>query len=421
MSLVQWLEAKNSRDLLTEAQKASAEFIKAKGFPQKREPTWKFSGLKTILESDYVAANAAAGLTHDQMKAIAAHLSSDFHNVVIVNGEFNKTLSNAEGASFRFEFKPAAGAESLDAFDALNGVAAASELNVFVSSTVAKPVHFCFVALKDQSGAQIFSPRLKVHVGDGVSVHLVESHFDLDGGMKFVNAYTRCQLGKGAQADYVMLEGLTGESHFIGRTRFDLGAQSRLRTLTCANGGAYGRHRLDIPLNQEGAAIECLGVSLLQGTETFENYTHIDHVIGGCDSQQTYKSILAGESRSVFSGQINIRPQSQKANSNQLNQNLLLSEKAEAITQPQLMIEADDVKATHGATIGQLSEDEMFYLLSRGINRKTAVAMLAEAFTVEIFDRVEAPVLRQWLRGQTQTRLQALSLGLGTSSAGGLA
>ncbi|HRO66462.1 MAG TPA: SufD family Fe-S cluster assembly protein, partial [Pseudobdellovibrionaceae bacterium] len=140
-----------------------------------------------------------------------------------------------------------------------------------------------------------------------------------------------------------------------------------------------------------------LGLSVSTDSQHVDNTTDIDHRVGACDTEQIYKSLLDGESRAVFNGRIYIRPQAQKANSSQLNNNLLMSSKAEADSQPQLMIEADDVKAAHGSTVGHLNAEELFYLRSRGIPRRVAVPLLAYGFLADLLEDIDHEGMKAWV------------------------
>lgn len=221
-------------------------------------------------------------------------------------------------------------------------------------------------------------------VGDHAKAAVVESHWGLSGVRCLTNTVTDLFLGIGAQLEYLRAYADSGNNFHYGLIRGQLFKNARLNMCNLNSGGAIGRNEIHISLEGEGAEVCANGLALLAGEQHLDVRTTIRHLEPHTMSRQLYKGVLNDSARNVFNGKIFIGSKAQKVDSSQLNKNLLLGDSAEADTKPELEVYADDVKATHGATVGQMNEEELFYLISRGIDRETATAMLARAFIEDV-------------------------------------
>ena len=238
-------------------------------------------------------------------------------------------------------------------------------------------------------------PRIYVDAARHSQMTLVEEYISSGSEPVMVNTVTEFVLAEGAQITGVRLT-LEGESvQHIGATGVRQAATSRFENHTVGFGGPLRRHDLQVRLEGEGAECKLNGVVVTQGKQHYDNHTSIEHVAAHCDSEETYRNIAADQSHAIFNGRIHIHQDAQKSNANMNNQNLLLSTGAEIDTKPELEIYADDVKCAHGATIGQLDKNSLFYLVSRGIGRREANTLLTMAFINELVEQIPVEVVRE--------------------------
>ena len=215
-----------------------------------------------------------------------------------------------------------------------------------------------------------------------------------------VNTVTEFTLAEGAQVTNVRLN-MDGENvQHIGATGVRQQRSSRFESHCVGFGGPLRRHDLQVRLEGEGAACKLNGVVVTQGTQHYDNHTTIEHIAAHCNSEETYRNIAADKSHAVFNGRIHIHPDAQKSNANMNNKNLLLTTGAEIDTKPELEIYADDVKCAHGATIGQLDEESLFYLVSRGISRRDANVLLTMAFINELVAQVPVEAVKETVQAR---------------------
>lgn len=231
-------------------------------------------------------------------------------------------------------------------------------------------------------------PRIYVDAGRHSQITLVEEYITSGSELAMTNSVTEFALSEGANVTSIRLA-LEGDTvQHIGATGARLQANARFDSHTVGFGGPLRRHDLQVRLEAPGAECRLNGVVVTQGKQHYDNHTTIEHMAPHCNSEETYRNIAADESHAIFNGRIHIHPDAQKSNANMSNKNLLLSTGAEIDTKPELEIYADDVKCAHGATVGQLSQDSIFYLVSRGIGRREARALLSMAFINELVEQI---------------------------------
>jgi Fe-S cluster assembly protein SufD len=236
---------------------------------------------------------------------------------------------------------------------------------------------------------------------------VIESYWGNAGDAYFTNALTEIVLGEGAAIDHYKLQNEAEAASHIALIQVEQGRSSRFASHSFSLGGSLARNELRVTLDGEGAECVLNGLYLAGGKQHLDNTTQIDHAKPHCKSRQLYKGILDGQSRAVFNGRVLVRPDAQKTDAQQTNKNLLLSDEAEVDTKPQLAIYADDVKCAHGATVGQLDEEAMFYLRSRGLPQNLAKSLLTFAFASEMIALVGPESLRSQIRGRVASRLPA--------------
>jgi len=237
-------------------------------------------------------------------------------------------------------------------------------------------------------------PRTLIIVGADAHCRIVETYRGR--GRYFTNAVTEIVVAGGAVVDHYKVQEESREAFHIGTMQASLGRSANFSSHSIALGGALVRNDANVTLS-EGAEATLNGLYIVNGRQHIDNHTEIDHAKPHATSHELYKGILDGQATAVFNGRIIVRKDAQKTDSKQTNKNLVLSDEAVINTKPELQILADDVRCTHGATIGQLDEESLFYLQSRGIGRSDARSLLTYAFAQDILDRIKVPSLRDQL------------------------
>jgi Fe-S cluster assembly protein SufD len=261
------------------------------------------------------------------------------------------------------------------------------------SHVIEDPLYLVFVATA-QDHPMVSYPRNLIIVDPGSQVRIVESHIGLGRDAYFANAVTEIVGGEGAAIEHYLLQ-RQGEGGFhVGALEARLGRQCTLASHSITLAGSLVRNDVHVVLDGEGSECNLNGLYLLDGKQHVDNHTEIEHCRPHTRSHELYKGILSGSARGVFNGKIFVHKDAQKTDARQTNKNLLLSENAVVNTKPQLEIYADDVKCSHGSTVGQLDRDALFYLRSRGIGMRDAQSLLSYAFASEVVGRITIAPLR---------------------------
>jgi len=250
-------------------------------------------------------------------------------------------------------------------------------------------------------------PRVLVVAEDNSSATLIESYASTKDSKYFTNAVVEIVLKDGASLEHYKLQRESTEAFHIATTAADLGRNSRYDATTITFGAQLSRHDFHVTMDHEGAECWVDGLYLVTGSQHTDTHSVIDHRKPHCTSHQLYKGILDGKSRAVFNGKIFVRHDAQKTDAMQTNKNLLLSNEARVDTKPQLEILADDVKCAHGAAVGQIEEDELFYLETRGIHPDLARNLLTYGFAEEVIGKIKIESIREQLDAAVLNRLNA--------------
>ena len=272
--------------------------------------------------------------------------------------------------------------------------------------SIEKPIHLLFIATSDEAGATS-NPHNLIIAGRNSKATVLESYVSTVDAPYFTNAVTDLVLGEGAVVEHAKFQDESPRAFHVAAIQARLGRGCNLISHSIATGAHLSRNNIRTTLAGEG--VECVlnGLYLTRGDQLADHHMIVEHASPHCNSHEYYNGILEGKSKGVFHGRILVRQAAQKTDAKQTNKNLLLSEDATVDTKPQLEIYADDVKCTHGATIGQLNEEAIFYLRARGISSARARRMLIHAFAGEIIERIRHPEARGELDRLVWDRLEA--------------
>jgi Fe-S cluster assembly protein SufD len=247
-------------------------------------------------------------------------------------------------------------------------------------------------------------PRIIIHVGESAQATIIEKYIATNGDSQYLIApYTSITIGKNAVLHYGNIQNEQPMAYHLSNTVTTLDRDSSFESFFLTLGAVITRNNLAILIKKPGASVSANGLCLLKGNQLADNHTFIEHLAPETKSVQTYKSIVFDAARNVFEGRILVHAEAQKTNSYQINKNLLMGKNSRVDTKPQLEIFADDVKCSHGATVGQLNEDVIFYLQTRGINRSCAISMLAQGFADEVVSLIKEPAIALEVRQALET------------------
>jgi len=393
------------------------------GFPTTDDEEWRFTSVAPIAEARFaVAINGRAALgSADLVPFRLTDLASA--ELVFVNGRYAADLSSVRPLPRGVRIESLASALATHAgevepyltrvaaferqpFTALNSALFADGAFVHVAATVAldAPIHVLFVSTAD--GAPTMAhPRVLVVAGEGSQASIVESYVGPRGDRYFTNAVTEVVVSENASVDHYKLQHESLNAYHIGAMHVTGRRNARFQSHSVSFGGALVRNDVNAVLDGEGIDCTLNGLYLGGGRRLVDNHTIIDHAKPHCSSREVYKGILADHARAVFNGKIIVRPDAQKTDAKQTNKALLLSEDAQINTKPQLEIFANDVKCTHGAAVGQMDDDAIFYLRTRGLSLDEARNLLVHAFAGEVLNRIPAEALRQRLEAMLLRQL----------------
>lgn len=395
------------------------------GFPTVHHEDWRFTNIAPLAKLPFKSAADSAGAAAQAVleKYVFTHLPGP--RLVFVNGHFHAALSTVGklpdgvkvtslGAALKTD---SASIEQLlgrfavtddNSFAALNQAffLDGGYVHIPAKQAVAEPVQLVFISTAGQSGDTI-QPRNLIVAGAGSKATVIESYLATDSAAYFTNAVTEIVAGDNAALEHVKFQDEALDAFHLATIAGNLGRTSNVNVHSFALGARLSRNNIRAKLVGEG--LECVlnGLYLTRGEQLADHHMIVEHAQPHCASHEYFNGILDDKSKGVFHGRIYVHPAAQKTDAKQTNKNLLLSDDATADTKPQLEIYADDVKCTHGATVGQLNDESIFYLRSRGLSEDTARRMLIHAFAGEIIARVKHVAVREELDKVIWDRLEA--------------
>ncbi len=380
------------------------------GVPTTRDEDWKYTSLSELRRNDFrLAAPASRVISAGEIKSMGFN-EIEGCRLVFVNGRFMSGLSCLEAGSKEVDAGSLREFLESDPVEAHLGRYADPENHALAALNTAfiedgafvripdrviveRPIHLVFVNLAEQAN-QVSHPRTLIVAGRDSQATVIETYFGM-GEVYWTNAVTEVVTAENARIDHYKLQQEHVAALHTGFTYAHQARDSRFASNSLSFGGRLVRS--DTHVRLEGAGCECVlnGLYAVTGQQHIDHHTIIDHVMPHCNSHQLYRGILDGHATGVFNGKVIVRQDAQKTDAIQSNKNLLLSRHADINTKPQLEIEANDVRCTHGATVGQIDDEAMFYLQSRGINRPDARSLLTYAFAADIIENLNVEPLRK--------------------------
>ena len=382
-----------------------------KGFPSKKEEAWKYTSLNSLQKVDFsVFPKQENTLEYKDIKKYFLH-EIDTYKIVFIDGIYSSYLSETthDGVDvclmssaltkpmyrqlIELYFNKVASKD--ESLTSLNTAFSKEGAYIYIPKNKAprKPIQIVHLATGNEA-ALLLQPRNLIVVEENAEVQIIERHQSLTKNEVFTNSVTEIFANKDARVDYYKVQNDIAEASLVDNTYIDQKGNSVVRVHTFSFGGKLTRNNLNFYQNGERIDSTMKGVTILDGKQHVDHYTLVHHAQPNCESHQDYKGIYDDRSTGVFNGKILVDKIAQKTDAFQQNNNVLISDKATINTKPQLEIFADDVKCSHGCTIGQLDDEALFYMQSRGIPKKEASALLMYAFANNVLESVRIPELK---------------------------
>ncbi|MEJ6792086.1 MAG: Fe-S cluster assembly protein SufD [Lacinutrix sp.] len=406
-------------DIRSEAMKT----FETTGFPSKKEEAWKYTSLNSVLKHDYsVFPNQENALEYRDIKKYFIH-DIDTYKIVFIDGKYSSHLSQTTHDGIDVCLMSSAlnkpkyrliienyfnKVATKDSLASLNTAFSSEGAYVHIpkNKLVDKPIQIIHFSTENES-ALMLQPRNLIVVDENSHVQIIERHQSLTDNPVLTNSVTEIFANKRAIIDYYKVQNDNKNASIIDSTFVNQKDQSHCLVHTFTFGGKLTRNNLNFYQNGERLDSTMKGITIIGEKQHIDHNTLVHHIEPNCESHQDYKGIYGDSATGVFNGKVVVEKLAQKTNAFQSNNNILLSDKASINTKPQLEIFADDVKCSHGCTIGQLDESALFYMKQRGIPEKEAKALLMFAFSNNILNSVKIPELKQRI-----TKLIATKLGV---------
>lgn len=397
------------------------------GFPTTKDEEWKYTNVAPLIKQNFTPALiktavdttvpdlsnlSAPECQNSQLVFVDGNLSADLSSLTdlppeVVAIDLAAALADERYSEIARQHLARHADYVANGFTALNTAFIARGAFVYIPKnvTVTNPLHLLFVAAS--ATKQLLSPRVLVIAEENSSATLIESYAGSNDSSYFTNAVVEVSLKDGARLEHYKVQRESAQAFHVATTVADLGANASYDTTTITFGAQFSRHDVHVTMDHEGAECWVDGLYLVTAAQHTDTHSVIDHRKPHCTSHQLYKGILDGKSRAVFNGKIFVRHDAQKTDAMQTNKNLLLSNEARVDTKPQLEILADDVKCAHGAAVGQIEQDELFYLETRGIHTDLARNLLTYGFAEEVIGKIKIDSIREQLDSAVLNRLNA--------------
>ncbi|MEM6800185.1 MAG: Fe-S cluster assembly protein SufD [Bacteroidota bacterium] len=411
-------ERKHEGVLVNEQSQLAAQALKSLEIPTRKWEEWKYTNLQPLLKQSFAPA-PESGLT-DIDQYLVPNLESDV--LVFVNGRYKEDLSSIKhnlDSLIISDLKGIAG-KGKEAFETYFGKAVKSDLDIFAALNAAyfedgvfvgvptgkktlKPIQILHLADNKEASSAMQHRNMFV-VGTNGEAQIVELFHSLGDAPTLRNEVTEIFVDANAGLEYVKIQLESDQASSVDRTLVHQAQDSRFSIHTITLSGKIVRNNLDIKMDGLNISSELKGIYMLSGTQHVDNHTQVDHMKAHGYSNELYKGILKDQSTAVFNGRIHVYQDAQKTNAFQSNNNVLLDDTANIYTKPQLEIYADDVKCSHGATLGSLNEEALFYLQARGIKKDEAKKMLINSFVMEVTQDISIEAVKDFIEEKIENR-----------------
>lgn len=420
----QQLQSNNGHSVLTPIEQDAFNTFNTLGVPTVRHEEWKYTRISSVFNKEYAfnPESLSSLVSEAELNAIRFPGHEEANEMVFVNGLYSENLSTIRSANLtvisleratKNEYRDIVlqhlGHSSKyirDGLNALNTAFAAEGVFIHVKrgNIVEHPVYIYNIT--DARTANILSqPRTLIYISENAQVIFAETYATLGAAESFVNQVTEVVVEKDALVEYYRIQNDAAHANQVNTTHIRQIGKSLVNTVTVSLNGGIVRNNLNIAMEAEYSESHFFGLYFLNGNTHVDNHTVVDNVKPHCESNELYKGVVDDEATAVFNGKIFVQKDAQKTNAYQSNKNILLSENASVNTKPQLEIFADDVKCSHGCTVGQLDEEGMFYLRSRGIGEAAAKSLLIHAFAIDILEHIKPVKVREYVDRLISERL----------------
>ena len=419
------LQSSNGSSVLTPVEQTAFNAFNELGIPTVKHEEWRYTRIGSLFNKEYNFApdKPANSLLQKDLACVRLPGYETANEIVFVNGIFSPTLSTIRSGSLQvLSLEEASKSEYSgivsehlghsnhyvkDGIHALN-TAFLQEgifLHVKKGKVVEHPVYLYHI-IDARSGNILSQPRTLIYIGEAAQVDFAETYATLGLSESFTNEVTEIVVEKEAVVEYYKIQNDVSSSNQVNTTHFRQIGKSHVHTVNISLNGGIIRNNLNIALEAAHCETNLHGLYFLKGQTHVDNHTVVDNVKPNCLSNELYKGVIDDSATAVFNGKIYVQPYAQKTNAFQSNKNILLSDTATVNTKPQLEIFADDVKCSHGCTVGQLDEEGLFYLRSRGIGEQKAKSLLVHAFAVDILEHIKLEPIKEHVDKLISERLE---------------
>jgi Fe-S cluster assembly protein SufD len=400
MGLIEAIKKYNLTNPISNVENSDAfSYFLNNGIPTNKDEEWKYTSLKQLVSNDFSVEAEGEEISQDELDKSTLKTK---HQIIFLNGEMVKkpeingvlvTSYTDKNPSFE------------DAFTALNAAYANNGYRIHVEKNVHLKDSIEVIFLSKNTTNNFIQYRNRIDLNENSSIKIIEHFKCLDKNLCFTNSLTNINLDKSSNIEFNKLQNHNDFQIVVDNTIINQDEKSYSTINTLLLGGKFTRNNLSFYQNGEYCESNMNGVVILNNNEFGDNHTYVDHKNANCESNELYKGIYLDKSKGVFNGKIMVRPDAQKINAFQANNNLLLSENSSINSKPQLEIYADDVKCSHGCTIGQLDDNALFYMRTRGISKEDAKTILTFAFASEAIEKFSIDELADITKKEMEKKL----------------
>lgn len=418
------LQNTNNGKSLSAFRKQAFDKLNEVGIPGARHEEWKYTRIGSVFNKAFQL-TASASFSSEDLKGMRLPGSDDANELVFINGQYNAALSTVRSKDVTIQPLEEAAQNQFknivsehfghsadylkDGINALSTALVSGAVFMHIKRGLLTEHPVYIYNITDARSENILSqPRSLIFVGEYAQVQIVETFITIGSQESFTNQVMELVAEKDSVTEYYKIQNDSSHANQVSTTHIRQTGKSYTHTVTISLNGAIVRNNLNMVLEAEHCEAHLYGLYFQEGKTLVDNHTIVDNVKPHCYSNELYKGILKDNTTGVFNGKIFVRQDAQKTNAYQSNKNVLLSESASVNTKPQLEIFADDVKCSHGCTVGQLDEEALFYLQSRGINRETATSMLLDGFASDILEKIKLAPIRAYVEKIIGERLELI-------------